>query len=231
MNKLIRNEFRRVKFSQYMITLIIVNVAVMFLAVTSYLILSNQSTKSMQMYPVIPNFELSTVDLAMTLLRAIIIVWEAVLISQVIVNEYQTRTITILYSFPYKRVEIIRAKMAIIFSLILVAYGVSLIVQHVGIYMLSLINPKLLFTMRLGIGSVITAISTVMIGFIPLAVGIKMKSNISVIVASLVIVMATSNSQGGNTGSRVLPIISVVLAIITVIVLIMTVKKMVEEDL
>ncbi|WP_125152630.1 hypothetical protein [Clostridium rectalis] len=231
MKKLFVNEFRRIKISQYLLTLIVSNIIVIFLASTSYMLLSNPSSGPTSVAPTLPSFALSTIDLAMMLLRAVIIVWQAVLITQIIVSEYESRTITLLYSFPYKRIQLVLSKIILVSMLILSAYFISILFQNVVIYIISIYSSSISFTLNIKLIDIISIFTTIVVGFIPLAVGIKLKSSVSVIVSSLVIVMAISNSQGNNQGLLTIPIISIILAIISIVILVFTIIKMDKEDL
>jgi ABC-type transport system involved in multi-copper enzyme maturation permease subunit len=229
--KLICNECKRAKFGQYILVIAIGNLAALFLAISSSGML-NQPSYGMQPFaPGTPVFSLSTVDLGMMLMRSILIVWQAVLISQMIVNEYQTKTITVLFTYPYGRKEIIFSKLILIGGIMTVAHIVTLLIQHAVIYLFSLSDPLILFSFQDPVNIIIITVSAILLGFIPLTVGVKFKSSISTIITSLVIASIVSNSQGNTAGILSNPIIAGVLGLCGLVVSVVTFKRMLQEDL
>jgi ABC-type transport system involved in multi-copper enzyme maturation permease subunit len=231
MIKLICNECKRAKFGQYVLIIAIGNLAALFLAISSSSMLNHTSYGIQAFAPGMPAFSLSTVDLGMMLMRSILIVWQAVLISQMIISEYQTKTITMLFTYPYSRKGIICAKLILIGGIMTVAHIVTLFIQHMVIYLFSLTNPIILFSFQNPLSIIIITISSILLAFIPLAIGVKFKSTIATIITSLVIAAIVSNSQGSTAGILSNPIIAGVLGLCGLIVSIVTFRKMLKEDL
>lgn len=194
--------------------------------------LSNSSGNGVNLFTVdMPSVNLLTVDLSIMIIRAIMIVWQAVLISQIIINEYQTKTINMLFTYQYSRGKIIGSKLVLISFILIIAHIFSIIIQHTIIYFYASVNSSIVFSLTNPLQQLITMISTIFIGFIPLFFGIYFKSNISTIVSSIVIVMMVSNSQGNNAGLISIPTIAIILGLIGLALLIFTIKKMLMEDL
>ncbi|RUT63998.1 hypothetical protein C1149_02665 [Clostridium botulinum] len=65
---------------------------------------STFATTSMQSIPSgLPPLQLSTIAIAKLLIKTTLIVWQSVLIATIIVEEYQSKTIMLLYTYPINR--------------------------------------------------------------------------------------------------------------------------------
>ncbi|MDR2982849.1 MAG: ABC transporter permease subunit [Puniceicoccales bacterium] len=220
MVQLLRNETGRARFPQYILVLIIGNVLSLFLAVSSSGVMSGSSPSG-----------LSTVDLGMMLMRSVLIVWQAVLIAQIVIGEYQSRTITVLFAYPYSRGKIITSKLLLISSIMVSAHLISTLVQHVAVFFLQSTNPAITFTMQNPLNIVAVSLSSIFLAFLPMAIGMKFKSTITTIVSSLVIAAIVSNTQGSSAGILSNPVIAIVLGAIGLAAGIYTYKNMLKEDL
>lgn len=233
MMQLIRNETGRARFPQYILVLLIGNVLALFLAITSSGLLSGSGPAVNVQTPSAgaAAMMLSTVDLGMMLMRSVLIVWQAVLIAQIIIGEYQSRTITVLFAYPYSRGKIIASKLLLISAIMAAAHLISVLVQHVAVYFLQSINPAITFTMQNPLSIITISLSSILLAFVPLAVGMKFKSTIATIVSSLVIAAIVSNTQGSSAGLLSHPVIAVVLGVIGLAAGLITYKNMLNEDL
>ena len=63
------------------------------------------------------------------LVRAMLIVWEAVLISVFIVEEYRNKTINLLFTYPVQRGKLIAVKIILICGVMLLFHGLSSVFQ------------------------------------------------------------------------------------------------------
>ncbi|WP_353051157.1 ABC transporter permease [Lysinibacillus pakistanensis] len=81
-----------------------------------------------------PEIKLSTIAVAGMLLRAVFIIWQGVLIAKIIIEEYQNRTIALLFRYPIDRAKLIYAKIAVIFGSMFAFYILSSIFQHISIF-------------------------------------------------------------------------------------------------
>lgn len=229
--KLISNELRRIKLGQYVLVIVIGNLAAFFLATSSSSMLNHASYGTQAFAPEMLEFSLSTVDLGMMLMRFILIVWQAVLISQIFIREYQTKTITVLFTYPYSRKEIIASKFILVGGIMTIAHIITLLIQHTMVYLFSLTNPVIRFSSQSPLSLIIITISSILLGFIPLTVGMKFKSSIATIITSLVIAAIVSNSQGSTVEILSNPIIAGVLGLCGIAVSVITFKNMLKEDL
>jgi hypothetical protein len=87
------------------------------------------------------------------------------------------------------------------------------------------ISPKNLITQA------VTALSAVLLGLLPLYIGMIKKSTIATIVSSFAISAIVSNSQGSGAGLMSIPIAAIVFGMIGAGFSAITVHKMVSSDL
>lgn len=179
----------------------------------------------------LPSVQLDTITLATMLIRAMLIVWEAVLISIFIIEEYRNKTIGLLFTYPVSRKKLIIAKLFLICGTILIFNILSSIFQYVCIFFVSKYLSFVTFSfMDIGIQMVIM-ISSILLGLLPLYIGMIKKSTIATIVSSVVLVAIAVNSQGSNAGLMSIPIVAIIFASIGVIFSAITINKMISSDL
>ena len=77
----------------------------------------------------------------------------------------------------------------------------------------------------------VTALSAVLLGLLPLYIGMIKKSTIATIVSSFAIAAIVSNSQGSGAGLMSIPIAAIVFGVIGAGFSAITVRKMVSSDL
>ncbi len=79
--------------------------------------------------------QLDTVTLAAMLVRATLIVWEAVLISVFVIEEYRNKTIGLLFTYPISRTKLITAKLILICCISFTFHVLSNIFQYATIFL------------------------------------------------------------------------------------------------
>lgn len=179
----------------------------------------------------LPEITLTTVSLATMLVRATLIVWQGVLIAKLIVEEYQNKTMSLLYTYPISRQKLIYAKITLISGIMILFHMVSSAFQHLAIYLISLPLDFVSYSLDNVAIQLVIIVSTMLLAFIPLAVGMVNKSTIATVVTSVVIVAFSSNSQGSTAGLLSIPIISITLGFVGLVVMCITIKKMTKADL
>jgi ABC-type transport system involved in multi-copper enzyme maturation permease subunit len=179
----------------------------------------------------LPEVRLDTITLAMMLVRAALIVWEAVLTAQLIIEEYSKKTIDLLYTYPVNRKKLIFAKLMLISGIMLLFHIASSVFQHTAIFLLSNCITFVTYSFEGLRYQILITVSTVFLSFIPLSIGFVKKSSIATIVSSIIIVVLTTNSQGSTAGLLSMPVIAVILGLIGVIITSVTVNKMISSDL
>lgn len=229
MKNLIRLELKRFSLKPHIIGLLLANFIILLLTVfTSALLISEQG---IAVPAGLPTIQLDTITLAIMLVRATLIVWEAVLISSLIIEEYRTKTMSLIFTYPVNRAKLIIAKVVLVCGLSFVFHVASSIFQHVGIFLLSRQLEFVTFSFESIPIQIITVVSTILLGLLPLCVGMVKKSTIATIVSSIIIVAVASNSGGSSAGLLSLPIVAIVLGIAGMIFSAITIRKMITSDL
>jgi len=212
-----------------LIGLIGANFIILVLSIFTSTLLNSEETVSMSAG--LPSMQLDTITLATMLVRATLIVWEAVFISSFIIEEYRNKTMGLLFTYPVNRAYLIMAKVILVCGLALVFHVGSSVFQYVCINLLSEQLDFVTFSIKSVPNQIITVISIVFIGLLPLCVGMVKKSTIATIVSSIIIVAIASNSQGSFPGLLSLPAAATVLGIVGIIFSAITIRKMITSDL
>lgn len=229
MIRLIQLELKKFSFKPHIIGLAISNIFILLLSVFVSTLLP--AIENITIMIGLPEVRLDTITIATMLLRAALIVWEAVLIAALIIEEYHNKTMGLLFTYPVNRTKLIFAKLMMICGIMLVFHAVSSAFLHIGILLLSGQIEYVTYNFESISIQIITAISAILLGMVPLCVGMVKKSSIATIVSSIIIVALVSNSQGKTAGLMSIPVIAVGLGIIGAIISIITVRKMVSSDL
>lgn len=228
MIKLLKIERKKINLKTQFISIIIMNVIVLLLSVFTSTLLADPSS---EMNPTGIAFQLTTSELALLITRAVLIVWQAVLIVQIIIEEYKTKTITVLFTYPYSKKQLILAKFLLVFLLTATFAVFSTLFQEVSTYLLSQRLAFVTFASE-SLGSLlIVLISNICLGFLPLFIGMKNSSVIATIVSSLVIVVIGSNSQASPTGLLGIPIVSLFLGVVSVLLMVVTYRSMLIKEI
>ena len=143
-----------------------------------------------------------------------LIVWEAVLISAFIVEEYRSKTINLLFTYPVQRGKLIAVKIILICGIMLLFHGLSGIFQYACLSFISQYFPFVTTSPANLMTQAITALSAVLLGLLPLYIGMIKKSTIATIVSSFALAAIVSNSQGSSAGLMSIPIAAIVFGMI-----------------
>lgn len=205
MKNLIRLELKRFALRPHLIGLVVANIIIMFLSIFTTSLLFSETGGSMAVG--LPLMQLDTITMASMLVRAALIVWEAVLISSFIIEEYRSKTINLLFTYPVSRARLIIAKLLLICGIMLIFHMGSSIFQHFSIFLLSRQFEFVTYSFENLFIHIITTLSTILLGLVPLFVGMVKKSTIATLISSLIIITIASNSQGSTAGLLSVPII------------------------
>ncbi|MBD3917326.1 ABC transporter permease [Paenibacillus sp. PR3] len=147
----------------------------------------------------------STIDL---LTRGVFIVFAAVLLSRFIIEEYRTKSISVLFTYPINRKKLIIAKLLIVFSFtfisILIADSIvsilMLVINHYHEFIHETLTKDVVI--RQTIAFLMNAIAASFMSLIPLIFGMRKYSTAATVVASILIVfIVCSNSNGFSLNS------------------------------
>lgn len=138
--------------------------------------------------------------------KATFIIFASVLLSKLVIDEYKSNTITVLFMYPVPRKMLLGAKLIIVslftfFSIFLSDVVLSAILAGVGYMVPDVIQGSLtqeLITTQL-VKALTEALYAAGIGLIPLYFGMRKKSVPATIVTGIVIVMLISSGFGSGT--------------------------------
>ena len=228
MLNLIKLELKRVSLKSHFIGLLAANIVIALLsAFTSSLLNAGGGVAVTGLPPA----QLDTLTLAIMLVRAALIVWEAVLISVFVVEEYRNKTINLLFTYPVQRGKLIAVKIILICGVMLLFHALSGVFQFTCLSVASKYFPFVTVSPANLMTQAVTALSAVLLGLLPLYIGMIKKSTIATIVSSFAIAAIVSNSQGSGAGLMSIPIAAIVFGVIGVGFSAITVRKMVSSDL
>lgn len=178
--------------------------------------------------------QIMTVSIIDTLVKSVFIVWQSVLIAILIVEEFRSKTVLVLFSYPIKRQMILLSKLLLIFALILSAMIFSQILQNSVFWWLGQLIPFIKYQISaLEILQIsITTMTAIAMGMAPLYIGILNKSTVATVVSSIAIVIITVSS-GLSDGTRMINIlpISIILGLSGILTAYISIKKILKEDI
>lgn len=226
---LIRMEIKKVPLKPHIAGLLIANFIIFLLSVfTSSLLTASGNISTL---PGFAPVQLDTVTLAAMLVRATLIVWEAVLISVFVIEEYRNKTICLLFTYPISRTKLITAKLILICGIMFLFHVLSNIFQYATIFLAAKCFDFVTFSFGNIMAQAVTTISAILLGLLPLYVGMIKKSAIATVVSSIVIVAIASNSQGSSAGLMSIPVAAIIFGIIGITFSAITMRKMILSDL
>ena len=226
---LIRMEIKKVPLKPHIAGLLIANFIIFLLsAFTSSLLTASGNISTL---PGFAPVQLDTVTLAAMLVRATLIVWEAVLISVFLIEEYRNKTIGLLFTYPISRTKLITAKLILICCISFTFHVLSNIFQYATIFLAAKCFDFVTFSFGNILAQAVTTISAILLGLLPLYVGMIKKSTIATVVSSIIIVAIASNSQGSSAGLMSIPVAAIIFSIIGIIFSAVAMRKLVLSDL
>ena len=179
-----------------------------------------------------PNIATTTV--IDSLVKSTFLVWEAVLIAGLIIEEYRSKTILLLFSYPVDRKKVIISKLAVITGFVFLSMTVSQIFQNGLFFFIHQLFPVVEYSLSIAdvAGIALTTITSIFLGLLPMYMGMLNKSTIATVVSSILIVALTVSS-GGQDGSGLITLIpvSIVLGILGAGCAGWALKIMLSEDI
>jgi len=165
--------------------------------------------------------------------KPVFIVWEAVLICMVVIDEFKNKTVLMLYTYPLDKKKLIIAKVIVVISFSLAGIIMSQILLNVVFYGLHQILPAISYHLvwQQVIAYLFSSIMVILLGLIPLAVGLVSYSTIGTMVTSIAIVSVGSTSGLGfdNLLSQIGFVC--VLGVIGIVAAFITIQKMFKRDI
>lgn len=142
----------------------------------------------------------STID---TLIRATYIVFAAVLIARLVIDEFRNRSITVLFMYPINRKVLMAAKLLVVVLFTLIGHLIASIFVGIGFYILNIwvpiIDDSITWSIvsRSMLMSMMSAVATSFLALIPLYFGMRKHSIAATIVSSLIVVAVVCQSVDG----------------------------------
>lgn len=226
MKKLLDIEFKKFCLKKQFIQVLIANVCMLFLILMTTFV--NNSGGGLPGMPPI-----RTITVVDTFVKAVFVVWQSILIANLIVEEFRSKTILILFTYPLDRKKLILSKLFIIFIITFLSIIGSQIILNTVLFLLNNVMPFIQYNITLvemGV-MLLTTITSIMLGMLPLYIGMLNKSTVATVASSLIIVSLTVSSSGGKGGLITMIPVSITMGIIGVTLAFIAIKKMLSADL
>lgn len=133
------------------------------------------------------------------IVKPVYIIWEAILISAVIIDEFKNKTILMLYTYPINKKKLIISKVLLVagYSFMgLIGSQIILNLLFFGIHQFIPVIPYTL-TINQAVGYFASSIMAILLGLIPLCAGLVKYSSVATLVTSIIIVLMGSSSGLG----------------------------------
>lgn len=225
MRKLIMIEFKKMSIKKHLLQVMIANACMLgLILMTTYF---NNTAGALQGLP-----SIRTITVIDTFVKAVFIVWQAILIANLIVEEFRSKTILILFTYPINRKKLIFSKLGIIFIITLASMVASQTFLSVVLYLLNGVAPFIAFEIAWFDASVmlLTTLTSIMLGMMPLYIGMQNKSTVATVASSLIIVGLTVSSGGEKGGLITMIPISLMLGVIGMSMAYASIRKMLSTD-
>lgn len=167
----------------------------------------------------------------------IFIIFAAVLISRFVIDEYKSKSVTVLFMYPLNRKKVLFAKLAIVFlytfvfgilSRVIIFSGFCIFNRFAHVVTEDLTNVMLV---QQGIGMVMSAAMTACIGLVPLFFGMR-KYSVPATIVSGIILMGILNTGSGtdfNLGSIIY--VPAAVSVIGIFIAYFSIRKVEMEDI
>ncbi|WP_251555453.1 ABC transporter permease [Neobacillus muris] len=193
MRKLIRLEIKKFKLFSYLKSVGIANAAMMGMLCLIYFAEKSEGGIAF------PNYEV-TFELLGSIVRPVFIIFAAVLISRLIIEEYKSKSITLLFMYPIHRKKLIIAKLMIVACFTFLAIMLSTFFIGTVFYLADSIWHFVPEALTLGqvtgifFDLILSAIASAGMALIPLYFGMKKKSVPTTIVSAIILVSLTNST-------------------------------------
>ncbi|MDM5190223.1 ABC transporter permease [Bacillus sp. DX4.1] len=172
-----------------------------------------------------------------TFSRAVFMIFGASLIAKFIIQEFQNKTMTVMFMYPINRKKMMIAKMLIIIFFTFCAIVISEIILFSLIYALNLYHPAIKEPLAMSILAqtgaklFVNALAATGISLIPLYFGMKNYSVRKTFVSAIVVMFLVTASLNGEISLFSFIVIPITLACIGLFIAYMAVRKIEQIDL
>lgn len=231
--KLMKLEWKKNHLSKYFKTTLIATVLIFLITAFMAKMAQNQGELMFTNF----NSYMSFVNI---IIRVVFVIFSAVLLSRLVIDEYKNKTLQVLFTYPVNRKKVIQSKLMLIMGFCFVSILFSTIVISLLTFM---VNPKLeLFPQLLELGDVINTFPTIItisimtacLSLIPLYFGMKKKSSSTTITWGVIIGLLVNAivSDGAATVNMVqLLVIPGILALVGLTIVYFTFRHIESQDI
>lgn len=237
---LMKLEIKKHSLKRYVFASVITNLVIFGFLILLILtdkpssVLFQELEQELNFSELIPNLSVGF-DMLDTLVKTVFVVFASILIARLVIDEYKSKTISVMFMYPINRKKIIWAKLLIVMAFTVSAIFLSDIIQAAGLVLLNEIlhfTPDFI-TVRLA-GQAIAKFATSAaafsgVGFIPLYFGMKKKSVPATIVSAVILVCILCSSNGGFSLSSIV-YIPIALTLIGVAIAYLSFRNIERED-
>lgn len=227
--KLMKLEMQKFELVKYMRGAFIANIVIVILLCLIGYVEMNEEIKVMTTHYM-------AIQIIETIIRATFIIFAAVLLSQMVINEFKSKTITVLFMYPISRKKILLAKLLITIIFTFSAIVLSFIFVSSGFYLFNHFTQIIPEPFNTSIvinyfGIVLlNALAASLISLIPLYVGMRKYSISATIITSFFIsIIVCQNFNGFSLNSIIF--IPIILSILGGMVAILTIKDIDDKDI
>ncbi|URZ00081.1 ABC transporter permease [Clostridium felsineum] len=217
MFKLIKLEVKKYKMKSYLKALLIA-IIIINLVMLQVIAEGNKST-------------LNTYVLGETLVQGVFMIFSSVLISNIIVGEYNSKTINLMFMYPIKRKNIILSKLFLISLFIFIAMIIGNISLYLNYYIFHMVTKVSLPMISLSglFWIVLDSLVFTILSLFPVYIGVKYKKTQLTIVSGIILTsLLNSDIQGFNLAS--IKIISIMLTLISLLFIVLAIRVFENED-
>ncbi|WP_249354941.1 ABC transporter permease [Enterococcus hulanensis] len=231
--KLMKLEWKKNRLSKYFKTTLIATVLIFLITAFMAKMAQNQGELMFTNF----NSYMSFVNI---IIRVVFVIFSAVLLSRLVIDEYKNKTLQVLFTYPVNRKNVIQSKLMLIMGFCFVSILFSTIVISLLTFM---VNPKLeLFPQLLELGDVINTFPTIItisimtacLSLIPLYFGMKKKSSSTTITWGVIIgllVNATVSDGAATVNMVQLLVIPGILALVGLTIVYFTFRHIESQDI
>ncbi|PEY34311.1 ABC transporter permease [Bacillus cereus] len=172
-----------------------------------------------------------------TFSRAVFMIFGASLIARFIIQEFQNKTMTVMFMYPINRKKMMIAKLLIIILFTLCTIVISESVLFSFVYVLNLYHPVILepLTMSIlvqnGAKLLVNALAVTGISLIPLYFGMKKYSVRATFVSAIIVMFLVTSSLNGEISLFSFIVIPIILACVGLLIAYMAIRKIEQVDL
>lgn len=233
MQKLIKLEMKKHKILGYWKGILLTN-----LAITAFVVLITFTSKTTE-ENIAAGSDFPLMNLNHNLLYATFIIFSAVVLARVVIEEYRNKTIQVLFTYPIARKKFMQAKLILVFSFSLVSVLFSSIFQYIAF---SIINPLLdLSSESITLGMMmnhlpellLSAFAVASVGLISLFFGMLQKSTVATITSSVVSASLLTSGSGDSNGGNLFQFagVQIALSLLGIGIALLSYRKINQSDI